>query len=102
MKFQLIGVNHKSAPVEVRERLAIPESRMPEAYKHLCNQPGVDEAMILCTCNRVEVLANTTVQAITRNTTGQRGRLHVHATAAGSTAGGRTTRTCSPRPARTT
>ena len=31
MKFQLIGVNHKTAPVEVRERLAIPDSRLPEA-----------------------------------------------------------------------
>jgi glutamyl-tRNA reductase len=59
MKFQLIGVNHKSAPVEVRERLAIPESRLPDACKQLAEQPGVDEAMILCTCNRVEVLAHT-------------------------------------------
>jgi len=33
MKFQLIGVNHKTAPVEVRERLAIPDSRLPEALK---------------------------------------------------------------------
>ena len=33
MRFQLIGVNHNSAPVEVRERLAIPESRLPEACK---------------------------------------------------------------------
>ena len=31
MKFQLIGVNHKTAPVEVRERLAIPDSRLREA-----------------------------------------------------------------------
>ncbi len=31
MSFRLIGVNHKTAPVEVRERLAIPESRLPEA-----------------------------------------------------------------------
>lgn len=59
MKFQLIGVNHKSAPVEVRERLAIPESRLPAACKQLAEQPGVEEAMILCTCNRVEVLAHT-------------------------------------------
>jgi glutamyl-tRNA reductase len=59
MRFQLIGVNHKSAPVEVRERLAIPESRLPEACKLLAQQPGVEEAMILCTCNRVEVLAHT-------------------------------------------
>ena len=35
MKFQLIGVNHKTAPVEVRERLAIPDSRLPEALKRL-------------------------------------------------------------------
>jgi glutamyl-tRNA reductase len=59
MRFQLIGVNHRTAPVEVRERLAIPESRLPEACKLLAEQPGVDEAMILCTCNRVEVLAST-------------------------------------------
>ena len=59
MKFQLIGVNHKTAPVEVRERLAIPESRLPEACKRLAEHPGVDEGMILSTCNRVEVLAQT-------------------------------------------
>jgi glutamyl-tRNA reductase len=59
MKFQLIGVNHKSAPIEVRERLAIPESRLPEALRRLAEHPGVDEGMILSTCNRVEVLAQT-------------------------------------------
>ena len=59
MKFQLIGVNHKTAPVEVRERFAIPESRLPEALKRLAGHPGVDEGMILSTCNRVEVLAQT-------------------------------------------
>jgi glutamyl-tRNA reductase len=56
MKFQLIGVNHKTAPVEVRERLAIPESRLPEALKRLAAHPGVEEGIILSTCNRVEVL----------------------------------------------
>ena len=59
MKFQLIGVNHKTAPVEVRERFAIPESRLPEALKRLAGHPGVDEGIILSTCNRVEVLAQT-------------------------------------------
>jgi len=59
MNFQLIGVNHKTAPVEVRERLNIPESRMAEALKRLVGHPGVDEGLILCTCNRVEVLAQT-------------------------------------------
>jgi glutamyl-tRNA reductase len=57
MSFQLIGVNHKTAPVEVRERLAIPESRLPEACRKLVEHPGVDEGMIISTCNRVEILA---------------------------------------------
>lgn len=60
MNFQLIGVNHTTAPVDVREQLAIPESRLPEALQELMRISGVDEGMILCTCNRVEVLAQTT------------------------------------------
>src|SRR5205807_1437232 len=59
MNFQLIGVNHKSAPVEVRERLALADSRLADACKRLTEQPGVEEGMILSTCNRVEVLART-------------------------------------------
>lgn len=59
MNFQLIGVNHNSAPVEVRERLAIPESRLPEALKQLVQHPGIDEGLIISTCNRVELLVQT-------------------------------------------
>jgi glutamyl-tRNA reductase len=59
MTFQLIGVNHKTAPVEVRERLAIPESRLPEALRCFTQHPGVQEGLILSTCNRVELLART-------------------------------------------
>ena len=59
MKFQLIGVNHKTAPVEVRERLAIPESRLPDALRRLAGHPGVEEGIILSTCNRVEMLTQT-------------------------------------------
>ena len=58
MRFHLIGVNHRTAPVEVRERLAIPESRLPEACKKLADHPDVAEGMIVSTCNRVEFLAN--------------------------------------------
>ena len=57
MNFLVIGVNHKSAPIEVRERFAIPESRLPEATRSLAEFPGIDEAMILSTCNRVELVA---------------------------------------------
>src|SRR5258708_19791379 len=56
MKFQLIGVNHKTAPVEVRERLAIPESRLPEACKKLAEHPAVSEGMIVSTSTPVEFI----------------------------------------------
>ncbi len=59
MNFRLIGVNHNTAPVEVRERLAIPESRLPEALQQFLQYPGIEEGLILCTCNRVELLART-------------------------------------------
>src|SRR5579871_4177355 len=59
MNFQLIGVNHNTAPVEVREKLAVPESRLPEATKLFAGHPGVEEGLILSTCNRVELLART-------------------------------------------
>jgi glutamyl-tRNA reductase len=57
MNLQLIGVNHRSAPVEVRERFAIPEKKLPEALQSLLQYPGVQEGLIISTCNRVEVLA---------------------------------------------
>ncbi len=58
MNFQLIGVNHNSAPLDVRERLAISEARLPDAIRTLVKQPGVDEGMVLSTCNRVELLTS--------------------------------------------
>ena len=50
----LVGVNHTTAPIEVRERLSIPGTRLPDAVRTLAHQPGIREAMILSTCNRVE------------------------------------------------
>jgi glutamyl-tRNA reductase len=52
------GVNHKTAPVELREQLAIPAHRLAEATRSLAQTPGVREAMILSTCNRVELLVS--------------------------------------------
>ena len=57
MNLIVIGVNHQTAPVEVREQFAIPEARLPEAVKTLVSQPGIEEAMIVSTCNRVELIA---------------------------------------------
>lgn len=60
MRYQLIGVNHNSAPLEVRERLAIPDSRLPDACRDLAAYPGIEEGMVISTCNRVEVVTHTT------------------------------------------
>jgi glutamyl-tRNA reductase len=57
-RFVLLGVNHKSAPVEVRERFAVLDSSLPEALRRLVEQPSIEEGLILSTCNRVELLAS--------------------------------------------
>ncbi len=56
MNLVLVGVNHKSAPLDVRERLAIPSARLPEATQSLLGVPCVREGLILSTCNRVEIV----------------------------------------------
>ncbi len=55
MRLVLTGLSHHTAPVDVREKLAIPEGLLSEALAELRAQPGVDEAVILSTCNRVEL-----------------------------------------------
>jgi glutamyl-tRNA reductase len=55
MKIAVAGVNHKTAPVEVRERLAIQPSHLASELERLRSSPGVKEGMILSTCNRHEL-----------------------------------------------
>ncbi len=57
MHIVVVGLSHKTAPVEIREKLAVPESRLGEALTRLCSYPGIKEGMLLSTCNRVEVYA---------------------------------------------
>jgi glutamyl-tRNA reductase len=52
----LLGINHNTAPIEVRERLAIPSGRLADAIRTLVHQPGIREGLILSTCNRVELV----------------------------------------------
>ena len=59
MKLHLTGVSHKTAPVEVRECLAFREESLPGALTELKSFDGVSEAMILSTCNRVEITVTT-------------------------------------------
>ena len=55
MKLLTTGVSHKTAPVEVRECLAFREDSLPAALADLRARSGVTEAVILSTCNRVEI-----------------------------------------------
>ena len=52
----LVGLNHRSAPLELRERLALSGNSMRLALDRLRSDPAVNEAFILSTCNRVEFL----------------------------------------------
>ncbi len=56
----VIGLNHKTAPVDVREKLAFPQKVLGEALAKLKNTPYVEGCAILSTCNRTEVYAAVT------------------------------------------
>lgn len=53
-EFALVGLSHKTAPIAVRERLAVPESELSTLLSELRGVKGVDEGMVVSTCNRVE------------------------------------------------
>ena len=55
MRLLVTGVSHKTAPVEVRECLAFTEAVLPGAIQELKAREGITEAVILSTCNRVEI-----------------------------------------------
>jgi glutamyl-tRNA reductase len=55
MNLLLVGMNHRSAPVEVRERMNISELCLGPALSDLVRREGVEEGFVLSTCNRVEV-----------------------------------------------
>src|SRR5271154_2565786 len=58
MNIVLLGLNHKTAPIELRERLAVGPQQLEKATRSLLEAPGVLEGMILSTCNRVELFTS--------------------------------------------
>ncbi len=58
MNVMVIGLNHKTAAVEVREKLAFDGPKLEEGLGKILELPSVNEAVILSTCNRVEMYAN--------------------------------------------
>jgi glutamyl-tRNA reductase len=59
-----LGLNHRTAPIEVRERLTLPPTALYEAISSLKTATGAEEAMIVSTCNRTELY----LRAITADT----------------------------------
>ncbi|OUL25685.1 glutamyl-tRNA reductase [Nostoc sp. RF31YmG] len=65
MNITVVGLSHKTAPVEIREKLSIPEDKVDQAIAYLRSCSHIEEAAILSTCNRLEIyiVANKTEQA---------------------------------------
>jgi len=59
MSIILVGLNHKTAPIEVRERLAFTDEACARSLQSLVDGELISEGLIVSTCNRVEVLAAT-------------------------------------------
>jgi glutamyl-tRNA reductase len=59
MPILVLGLSHHTAPVTLRERFALAEARVPATLEQLRESGLVDEAVILSTCNRVELYAST-------------------------------------------
>jgi glutamyl-tRNA reductase len=58
MSIVVVGLSHKSAPIEVREKLNFPEDTLPDALRKLMTYEGIRESLIVSTCNRVEIYAS--------------------------------------------
>ncbi len=56
MPLLAFGINHKTAPVTIRERVSFAPETISIALKELTSQPGINEAAILSTCNRTEIV----------------------------------------------
>jgi len=68
MSIVLLGANHRSAPVEIRERLAFPADALEQALHRLTGAPPFVEGLILSTCNRTELLVHADGKGIAEGT----------------------------------
>jgi glutamyl-tRNA reductase len=59
----IVGVSHRTTPVEVRERLAVDQDRCATDLHRLVDESGLTEAVLVSTCNRVELIASTRERA---------------------------------------
>jgi glutamyl-tRNA reductase len=59
----MVGINHKHAPIDVRERFWCPPEKLPDRLKSTINQANIGEAVVLSTCNRTEVYVVSTIDS---------------------------------------
>jgi glutamyl-tRNA reductase len=57
MNIVVVGMNHDTAPIEVRERIAIAQDQAEDALLDACERTGLQEIVLLSTCNRTEMCA---------------------------------------------
>jgi len=60
MNYITVGINHKTAPIEIREKLSLDKESQQKVFTKALNSPFIQEAIILSTCNRVEIYGVTT------------------------------------------
>jgi glutamyl-tRNA reductase len=54
----VVGLNHRTVPLDLLERMTVAPERLPKALHDLCSRDEVSEAVVLSTCNRTEIYAN--------------------------------------------
>lgn len=57
MNIAVVGLSHKTAPVDIREKLSIQEAKLEQALNHLRGYPHIEEVALISTCNRLEIYA---------------------------------------------
>ena len=57
MSVVVVGLNHRTVPLDLFERMTVPSARLPKALAGLTSRENVTEAVVLSTCNRIEVYA---------------------------------------------
>jgi glutamyl-tRNA reductase len=62
MSFLVLGLNHQTAPVGLRERVSVAETQQEQMLKQITALPGIEQAVVLSTCNRTEIYCHTSPQ----------------------------------------
>ena len=58
MHLQVLGLNYKTAPIEVREKFSVNKNSIRQGLENLADYDGLNEAVVLSTCNRSEIYAS--------------------------------------------